>query len=493
MIPKDKKIKRVKLTSEDVEAFSTIYLSPVYDDPKPTAPFHRDAWELYTTEEVQAAVAAPRNHAKSTALTQAYGLAVAMYREQDYIVIVSNTLELATGHLGDISEIIASNDDLRRDFQIDCLEVDNTEDIVVRFKDGHRCRFVAKGSGQKMRGMKWDNKRPGLILCDDLEDDDQTENMDSRRAFRKWFNRQLVPCLRRGGNIRMHGTILHDDSLLARHMKNNSWATLFFKAHESFDDLRNILWPEQFSEPELRRIRQTFIDEGDAAGYSQEYLNTPGDNSEGYLLKENFIEMEDLDYRREKKIYAGADFAVSKKDKANRTSFTVMGQCLNNNRHFVDQYKGRWSTDEWIDVMFDIQDKWDPLIFFVEDGVIWKAIQGTIYKEMTKRNKWINIVAIYPTRDKKTRGRPFQKLMRAGACRFDKKASWYPEFEYELLSFTGNSDAALDDQFDSAAIVVKGSETMAENDEDDFKTEDELEEERQNPRKFEGRNETTGY
>ena len=493
MTPIDKKIKRVKLSAEDVEAFSVVYLSSVYDEPKPTAPFHRTSWTLYTSDEVQAAVAAPRNHAKSTALTQAYGLAVALYREQDYIVIVSNTVELAKGHLGDISEIISSNDILRRDFKIQCLEVDNTEDVIVRFTDGHRCRFVAKGSGQKMRGMKWDNKRPGLILCDDLEDDDQTENMDSRREFRKWFIRQLVPCLRRNGKIRMHGTILHDDSLLSRHMKNDSWKTLFFKAHESFDDFSNILWSEQFNEDDLRKIRQSFIDDGDAAGYAQEYLNTPGDNAEGYLLKENFIPMEDLDHKRDKKIYVGADFAVSKKDKANRTSFTVIGQCQNNYRHFIDQYKGRWSTDEWIDLMFDIQALWEPLIFFVEDGVIWKSISPTIYKEMQKRNKWINISAIYPTRDKKTRGRPFQKLMRAGACRFDTQADWYPEFEHELLSFTGNSDAALDDQFDSAAIVIKGSESMAENDEEDFKDEEELEMERNDPKKLIGRNPVTGY
>ncbi|MGH7746158.1 MAG: hypothetical protein ACREQ5_15550, partial [Candidatus Dormibacteria bacterium] len=362
-------MERVTLTADLVESFSGIFLSPMYDNPQPTPELHRKCWGLYCSDAELSAIAAPREHAKSTALTHDYSLATALFRAEDYIVIVSATEELAIGHLGDIAKELRENEDLIREFKIVGLSVDSKTDIVVDFADKHQCRFVCRGSGQKMRGMKWNGKRPGLIICDDLEEDEQVENADRRRKFRKWFYRALVPCKRRGGKVRMHGTILHEDSLLSRVTKgkNKTWATLLFRAHKSFDDFSEILWPEQFPESRLRRIRQTFVDDGDAAGYSQEYLNDPMDNSEAYLRKDDFLPMTEGDFDVPKRIVVGSDFAVSKADRANRTSFTIAGESVGNNLYFLDQFVGRWDTSEWIEVIFDVQKKWNPEIFFVED------------------------------------------------------------------------------------------------------------------------------
>jgi len=484
---------KVTLTAKLVEAFAGTFLSPLYDNPQPTPQLHRDCWELYCSEAELAAIAAPREHAKSTALTHDYGLANALFRIQDYIVIVSATEELAIGHLADIAKELRENEDLIREFNILKLSTDAKTDIVVDFADGHQCRFIAKGSGQKMRGLKWNGKRPGLIICDDLEEDEQVENADRRNKFRRWFYRALLPCRRRGGKVRMHGTILHEDALLTRLMKSSVWQTRLFKAHAGFDDFTEILWPEQFPVERLMRIRQSFIDDGDAAGYSQEYLNDPFDNSEAYLRKEDFIPMNGEDREVSKIMYVGCDFAVSKADKANRTSFTVGGRDVRNLLHFVDQYTGRWDTLEWMNVLFDVQQRWNPEVFFVEDGVIWKAIAPSLYNEMRKRDIWLNCLPINPTRDKATRGRPFQKRMRAGSCRFNTSATWWPAYEQELLRFTGTSDAVQDDQFDSSAILVKGLELMAAADEEDFIDEDELEMMQQDPRKLVGRSTVTGY
>lgn len=483
----------VALTAELIESFAGIFLSPLYDNPQPTPDLHRECWELYCSDTELAGVAAPREHAKSTALTHDYCLAVLLFRVQDYVIIVSATEDLAIGHLADIAKELRENDELIREFHIDKLLVDAKTDIIVRFKDGHESRIIAKGSGQKMRGLKWNGKRPGLIICDDLEEDEQVENIDRRMKFRKWFFRALLPCRRRGGLVRMHGTILHEDALLNRIMRSASWKTRLFKAHEGFDDFTNILWPESFPEARLRAIRQTFIEDGDAAGYSQEYLNDPFDNTEAYLRKDDFLPMTDDDLYEPKVLAVGCDFAVSKKDKANRTSFTVGGKDSRNLLHFIDQYVGRWDTLEWIDVLFDIQRKHEPEFFFVEDGVIWKSIAPTLYKEMQRRNLFLNCQAINPTRDKATRGRPYQKMMRAGACRYNKKAEWYPPYEAELLRFTGRSDAVLDDQFDSSALLAKGFDSIADVEEDTFLDDDEFEIRQNNKQRSVGRSAVTGY
>lgn len=490
-------VMKAAFTADLIEAFAGTFLSPLYDNPQPTPEFHRTSWELYCSPVELAAVAAPREHAKSTALTHDFGLAAALFRIEDYIVIVSATEELAIGHLGDIAKELRENEDLIREFKIKKLATDSKTDVVVEFLDGHQCRFIAKGSGQKMRGMKWNGKRPGLILCDDLEDDEQVENADRRVKFRRWFFRALLPCRRRGGKVRMHGTILHEDALLARTFRKgqSSWKNLFFSAHQAFDDFTNILWPEQFPVERLQGIRQAFVDDGDAAGYSQEYLNDPFDNSEAYLRKDDFLAMQPSDFYLPKRIVVGCDFAVSKKDRANRTSFTIAGQDTGHHLHFLDQHVDRWDTLEWIEVLFDIQKRWSPEVFFVEDGVIWKSVAPIIYKEMLRRGNgnFINFQPILPVKDKATRGRDFQKMMRAGACRYDVEKEWYSPFQYELLRFTGRSDATLDDQFDSAALLAKGINQLSDLEDEDFDTEEESEMRYGDPRSLAGRNKVTGY
>lgn len=481
------------LTAEIVEAFAGAYLSPLYDNPRPTPQMHRDCWQMYCADDELAAVAAPREHAKSTALTHDFALATALFRVEDYIVLVSATEDLAIGHLADIAKELRENEDLIADFEIAKLSTDAKTDVVVDFRDGHQCRLIAKGSGQKMRGIKWNGKRPGLIICDDLEEDEQVENYDRRIKFRRWFYRALMPCRRRGGKVRMHGTILHEDALLSRLMKSKVWKTRLFKAHEGFDDFSNILWPEQFPEARLRTIRQTFIDDGDAAGYSQEYLNDPFDHSEAYLRKNDFIAMTDQDHLSPKVIKVGCDFAVSKSDRANRTSFTIGGRDVGRLIHILDQRTGRWDPTEWMEVMFQIEDRYHPEEFIVEGGVIWKAIERTLYNEMREREVFLSIRVINPVKDKAARGKPLQKRHRAGGMRFDMDAPWYPPYEAELLRFTGFSDAVVDDQFDSTAILVKGFEESAEVEEDDFLDDEEVEIRTRNPRRELGRSAVTGY
>jgi len=484
---------KVTLTPDIIEGFALAYLSPQFDSAAVTPRFHRECWQLYCSDAMQAGVAAPRNHAKSTALTTVYMLAECLFRSSEYAILVSSNEEMAIELLGDIARELSDNEDLIRDFGVECFLVSAKTDIIIKMTDGHQFRIIARGSGQKMRGRKWNGKRPGLIVCDDLEDDEQVESKDRRDKFRRWFYRALKPALRNGGRLRIHGTILHEDALLARLMKDNTWETLFYRAHASFDDFSDILWPERFSEKYLRSIRQSFIEQFDSSGYSQEYLNDPFDNTEAFLRKDDFIEMTDADHERDKKICVGVDFAISKKDKANRTSFTVGGQDQRNHINIIDVHVGRWDLLEIVGVMFDIQSRYEPEMFFVEDGVIWKAISPVLFQEMTARNIFLNIETLLPIKDKKTRGRSLQKRMKAGAMRFDKTSSWYASYESELLRFTGDSDAVLDDQFDSTATLSLGFDKLALLGEEDFMDEDEIYRRRTDRIDGQGRNKHTGY
>lgn len=494
----------MQLTAQLVENFAGVFLSQGYDDPQPTPAFHPECWALYCSPVRLAAVAAPRGHAKSTALTHDFGLAALCFRFSKHMMIVSSTEELAMIQLGDMARELRENEDLRREFGIVKLEVDSKAEIIVLCDDGYRFRVIARGVEQRVRGMKWDGQRPDLILMDDVEEDEQVGSPERRKKLSRWVNRALIPAGSLGARIRWHGTLLHGEAMLARIMKaKKSWKSLFYKAHESFDDFSNQLWPERIdrttgrnNEQILRDIRQQFIDDGDVAGYCQELLNDPRDDEIAYIQKGWFDPMDEEDHKAPGIKGMAIDFAVSKKDSANRTSITIGKMCSRNLLHFIDQRVGRWDSEEIVQEIFDAHERHRPDTVWVEGGQIWLAVWPMIKTKMQERRfggTWINFVVRQPIKDKAARGKSLQRRMKCGGTRWDTEAAWFPGMQTELLSFSETADAQLDDQFDSAALLSLGFETMAEIEDEDLMSEEEEEFLASDPNRFAGRNATTGY
>ena len=139
---------------------------------------------MYCSDHRLVGIAAPRKHAKSTALTHDFVLANVCFQVESHVLVVSATEELALAHLGDIAVELRDNDELRQTFGIKTFQTDSKSEIVVvcnPSKDyplGYTFRIIARGAGQKLRGLKWRGRRPGLIICDDMEEDEQVENYD---------------------------------------------------------------------------------------------------------------------------------------------------------------------------------------------------------------------------------------------------------------------------------------------------------------------------
>lgn len=155
------------LTADVVQGFSQSLLQKSFDAASNSPPAHYEWWELFCQKAPQVAVSAPRNHAKSTALTYSYTLASVLFRERSYVLIVSDTVSQASQFLNDIKQCLAENEQIRSLFKIKEFLKDTEDDIIVICEDGHMFRIQAKGAEQKLRGLKWNNKRPDLLMCDD--------------------------------------------------------------------------------------------------------------------------------------------------------------------------------------------------------------------------------------------------------------------------------------------------------------------------------------
>lgn len=461
-----------RLTAEAVRSVTETLLLDNYDEPVAVPLFHMQIWELLCAPgHTHCAIAAPRKHAKSTAVSHAYVLVNLLFRYKKNVLIISNTIEQAMGFLTGIKRELTENEDLKKLFKISHLEVDAKKEIIIKFTDGEWGRVVARGSGQSLRGAIHNSVRPDLVVCDDLEDDDVCQDDTLRAAFLKWFLKTLLPIRSHSGQIVFIGTILHVDSLLNKLLHSESWHTLFFKAHKSFDDFSEILWPEQYTVEKLMEERQRCIELGEPHAYAQEYLNDPLDDSDRFFDVESWLPMEDQDYHTYKEYYIGVDFAISEQDKTAFTVFLVAGVDHMGHIHIVDLIRERGlGGDELIDLFFILHEEYNAPIFFVEKGHIFQTLEGMLHREMEERSMYLSYEEFNPSKDKRVRARPLQKLLKSTlyTVKFNKREEWWDGFESECHQFPNST---FKDQVDAFAWLAIGILSIIE-----APTQEELEE-----------------
>ena len=477
------------LTSPVLEGFINSVLANGFDQRSPTPDCHREWWDLCCSKHRFVAIAAPRGFAKSTAITHSYTLASVLFRERSFVLIVSDTETQAILFLQDIKKELQDNQALIDLFHIKRSRIDGkvkfvkeTEsDLILEFEDGEKFRIMAKGSEQKVRGLKWGNKRPDLIVCDDLENDEIVLNKDRREKFRRWFYGALLPCRSDTGLIRMVGTILHMDSLLERVMPEYQlanirqhkkiikeelkeytdwplpWKSIKYRAHNT--DYSKLLWKEKCSEVELKEKKATYTAQGLADVYAQEYLNVPLDEANAFFKKADFKGMKDEDKDKTKEYYITVDLAISEKERADFTVFMI--GCLDQDRilYVTDVIRDRIDGQQIVEQMLALQKKYDPAAFGVEEGQISKSILPFLNEQMIAKGHFLNLVSLKPSVDKQTRARSIQARMRAGAVKFDKNTDWYQTLEDECVKFPRDKH---DDQVDALAYLGQMVDKMVE-------------------------------
>ncbi len=443
------------LSAKAVDGFTGGVLSKGFDAPRPSPKFHEEMWEMCCSDAAKVAIAAPRGHAKSTAITFSYTLAELMFRESSFVVIISATEGMAQEYLGHIKRELVENADLIAHFDVGKIEKDTATDFVCQFKNGDSFRVIAKGAEQKLRGMLWRGKRPDLVICDDMEEDEQVMNRERREKFRSWFFNAVLPMLARNGKIRVVGTILHLDSLLERLLQNEAWKTARYQAHDS--NFENILWPEMFSAEYFREKRREYVSEGNLQGYSQEYLNWPIDEENALFRKADFLPMKPEDWNRNFNYYAAADFAISEKEKADYSVIIVAATDEEGYLYIVDRVKGRLDSQEIIEEMIGIQKRYQPDAFWVESEKIDKAIGPFLIDRMFKENTFINLIKKSPTKDKIQRAQSIAARMKMGGVKFHKEAEWYDDLESNLMKVTRSGvRGGHDDDLDAFAWIGLG-------------------------------------
>jgi predicted phage terminase large subunit-like protein len=179
-------------------------------------------------------VLAPRGAAKSTIGSLAYPLRAALEEEESYIWLLSDTRSQAHAHLENLKIELTENHRLSRDYPESWGKGPIWRRGAVVLRNG--VAIEAYGTGQKLRGRRWREHRPSLIICDDLQNDRHMLSPEARKRSRDWFHGTVLKAGNRETHVLQLATALHRSAIAMELTEKPGWISRTFQAIEQ--------WPE---------------------------------------------------------------------------------------------------------------------------------------------------------------------------------------------------------------------------------------------------------
>lgn len=398
----------------------------------PVARWHKKYIRFLAEGHKYSLIVAPRGHAKTTC-TQFYHIVPRiLFKQEKYILIISNTYDQATKIIKSLEMELATNERLIGLFGQ--LKGDIWREDQFTTTTGVYVQAV--GGGQKIRGFKYGETRPTLIYIDDMENDLNVKNEDQRDELIKWFYGAVLPALSVDGKIIITGTILHYDSLLMRLSVDEGWNKLWFSAEVNADK-KIPLWKEMKDWDELMKIKQSYYNVGLIDQYNCEYLNDPVPSEAGAFQKSYFryftdeeVKLSDLN-----KVII-TDFAFSDNAKSDYNVVMVCGMDGLGKAYVIDYVRFRWNNDtqEIMDAVFQKSEQYGVTKVGIETITAQRVMVTIFNSEMKKRNKRLQLVELkqYRTAKNNRIEAELQSRFKAGDIYHRK---WMLELEDELLKF----------------------------------------------------------
>lgn len=410
-----------KLFEKDIESFGAFFFKNHLR--KKTPDFHREIYRMYEDSGLKRiALGAPRGHSKSTITDLVYLAWEIVHKRVHFVLLVSDTYSQATLFLETLKAELEANERLKEFYGN--LTSDNwSEGEVVT----NGIMVKAIGAGMKVRGLKYREYRPDLIIVDDLENDELVENKERREKLERWFNGALIPSMDKDGRVIVIGTILHYDSLLCKMLSDTQYQEWEKRTYKAMNDY-GALWPEHLSLEELGRIKKDYLDKGQGYLFYQEYQNDPVSDENRKFKIEKFKYYENLD-GKQLNTFITVDRAYSMDKTADFTGIIVVSVDLENNwyvRH-AERFKGLEA--DLISKLFDLRGYYSALKVGIEQKAYEYTIKPTLSDEMRRRNDFFTI----------------EELKDGGTAKNKRIEGLLPRFEAGTLYFKKDQTDLIDE------------------------------------------------
>ena len=367
----------------NIEAFGKYFFS--HHLKLETPKFHQDIYKVYQSNEQYIGIAAPRGHAKSTITDLVYLCWVIVHNKARFVLLCSDTYSQATLFLDALKSEFETNDRLKS-FYGNLVSKSWSEDEIV-VKD---TMVKAIGAGMKVRGLKYRESRPDLIIIDDLENEEIVNSKERREKLERWFNGALIPSMDKDGRLIMIGTVLHYDSLMSKIVSLSYYKNFYKKTYKALDN-NEALWPEHLSVEELEKIKKEYQENGYGYLFYQEYQNDPVSDENRKFKLEHIKFYEDKDIaNKQLRVYITIDRAYSTDKTADFTGI-IINQTDKENNWYIRAERFKGTEREIIEKIFDLKEYFKPVKIGIEQKAFEYTIKPALKDEMSKRNKFFTV------------------------------------------------------------------------------------------------------
>ncbi len=393
--------------------------------------------------------AAPRGNAKSTWTTLFLPMWCIAFRKRYYIMPVSETANQAESFLSFIKVELESNERLKQDFPEICGEGPVWRAMMIITRNG--VKVHAAGAGQKLRGFRHGSKRPDLVICDDLENDEAVRSPDQRKKLEAWFFKALMKIGQPDTVFIVVGTVLHYASLLSDLLKKPGWkgrkfksvirfskSSLWDKWQQIFADITigkeaaedaadaffaankgamladtEVLWPER--EPYYDLMKMRF--DGHAY-FDSEKQNEPINPEDCLFLEEEiqFWDEDDVDLTHVP-FYGALDPSMGKKSKRHDPAALLAGRYKHGILWVEIADIDKRHPSQLIEDVLAYHKKLKFQGFGVETVQFQEFFKDTLESEAHKQNLTLNVVEIKSHSDKYLRIQTLQPWIKNGWIR----------------------------------------------------------------------------
>lgn len=350
-------------------------------------------------------ISAPRGSAKSTYSSFALPIYCIFNRPDRfrYIVILSDSFDQAKKFLQDI----------RYSLESFCHKA-NTRQIILK----NNVCIEALGSGCRIRGRRFLQFRPDLIIVDDAQSNqDMLSEVEREKSF-EWFTREVLPAGSTRCKYLVIGTMLHPDCILGKLEKIPGWVNYKFKAlefpenvdawknwylsyrlsnnnerenllkylsdnKEFFEKGGKSIWPEKWSVSDLMRL---WLDLGESV-FATEYQQESSFSLIGAYFSEDIVRTSIISEVVNPNgfiiRFQGCDPSAAKTDTSDFTSH-IWGGLTKEGRIVVWSYSGR--EKNFIDRILYIAKTFQPNYLVIEENATLNLLVNLIHDKLKEMN-----------------------------------------------------------------------------------------------------------
>ncbi len=453
-----------------------------------TPKFHIELLTFLNRPSRKKAFAVFRGGAKSTLLNKIHILNRVIYDNEPFIMIASENAKKAKSFLRDIKRnfdrAIAKGMDIQRGE----IWSENHIEIIC---EGKLSTIVVLGAGEDPRGYTSDNKRPTLLILDDVENRENMKTEAQRKKIGDWIYQDALPALDTASEVIWVGTIMHEDSELNIAIKSDDWDSMVFSVLRDDGSSR---WEDRFPLKKndrgiesIEEIKETLYSRGKHKAFFQEYLcKAQSEEKKLFKLSEfqyfSHIEYGEDTYTFEFKdalnvdvvtirnplyivLNGGEKIAVADCHRyatmdlastgADRTAIAIVLVDSQRRVFLVDVVAGHFNPYEKTKAVLTVQQEWNIMKFGIEKAGMQNEFFYTLDVAQREYDVRVNVEPIsHGGKSKNIRIATLHPLFMTNKIFFNKSHPLTVQVEAELSAFDEELEGVHDDLIDALAYIM---------------------------------------